>query len=763
MGLLCRSVFRHLKQHAVQTGLTIAVTILFIGLLSMIFFFASGFRMMLRENAIETVGNYHFCYYTPVEADSRVVLERMAEALGKDDWFSEVILVEEGDELRLFLTVESPGILTSIKMDEILDIFEEQYHAESKSVLIMGHAHNLDLLASYGDLNRENGIYSFLLVFSMTFFMIAGISVLILTGIFGVSASQREKEFALLASIGAESSQIKGIVLLESTFYIGLGIPGGLLWGNALFWLGKAQFDMLCSGLGYPPVRWVLSLPFCVALAVSAAGIILLSGMLPARKAAVVSPMRLLIGEDLSVPEDSSSIGKRRLVKKRHPAGKTGGRDFYGREKGLPLKEAWVEAWLAYKSHRRFRQQFRPIILVLSAIFALCFVVNGVGKFSFQAMEMANDGLDYNISVELYGNSLEKVDELARKIIFSTEYELEAIRTARFELQPPWPLSEEAEASDFLKGGALPDILLVGAEEALWKELCSKNAVVLDSVGGIQGIFVNENRRWSNSEGSLYQGKPFGIKKGDKVSVYNSREADGQAVVEILITGVAEDVPLYLKTEPASRMVVVVEEDVFLQLEALRPDRELGIHHVFLRGICEDAYRTERISRECIDRQKEVTGVTVNCDENLQREKASTAGLQHLGGAFVVLLAVAAVCGNFTVSWSVDMARKREFAVLSSIGMKPEEIRKMRYWELLFQVAAAVMAGFPTGIFCYYAIFKVYFMEYRINWQFPWQGLGMGMLLLIMQVLITEAALRVSTNSYFPHIRVTPFITTEKF
>ncbi len=746
MGLLYRSVFRHLKQHAVQTGLTMAVAILFIGLLAVIIFFAAGFGTMLRENAIETVGSYHFCYCTPVEADSRVILERMEEALREDEWFSEVILVEEEGKLCLFLTVKSPGIFTSIKMDKILDRFVEQYHAERKSVLIMGHAHNLDLLASYGDLNRENGLYSFLLVFFMAFFMIAGISVLTLTGVFGVSASQREKEFALLASIGADSRQIKGIVLLESAFYIGLGIPGGLLWGNALFWMGKAQFDTLCNALGYPSVRWVLSLPFCIVLVVSAAGIILLSGMLPARKASVVSPMRLLAGEEMFISEESSQIGKRRLVKKRHPAGKSGGRNFYGGGKAVLFWEAWVEAWLAYKSHRRFHRRFRPIFLVLSATFALCFVVSGVGQFSFQAMEMTKEGLDYNISVELYGDSLEKVDALAREIIISTEYELEAIRTARFELQPPWPLSEEAEASGFPGGGALPDILLVGADEALWEELCAKNAVDLDAVKGTQGIFVNENRRWSDSEGSIYQGKPFEIKKGDEISVYSSRneEADGQAVVEIQIMGVAEDVPLYLKTEPASRMVVVVEEEVFLQMEALRSDRELGIHHVFLRGICEDAYRTERISRECIDGQKEVTGITVNCDEGLKREKASADGFQYLGGAFVVLLSVAAVCGNFTVSWSVDKARKREFTVLSSIGMRPEEIRKMRYWELLFQTAVAVLTGFPAGILCYYGVFKVYTMEYAINWQFPWQGLGMGIILLTMQVLITEIALRVS-------------------
>lgn len=745
MGLLCRSTFRHLKQHGVQTGLTLAVTILLLGMLSVLFCFASGFGKMLRENAIETVGKYHFCYYVPAEADSRIILERMEETLKEDKRFSDVVLEEEGEELRLFLTVASPGIFTSKKMDGIFDKFAEQYHAENKAVLMMGYSHNLDLLASYGDLNRENGLYSFLLVFFMAFSVIAGFSVVTLAAVFGVSASQREKEFALFASIGADSGQITGIVLLESAFYIGLGIPGGLLCGNALFGVGKAQFDALCNALGYPSVQPVLSLPFGAALTLSAAGIILLSGMLPARRAAVISPMRLLAGEEMFIMEESFQTGKGHPVKKGIRQGNPADGIFYGEGKGLPFKGAWVEAWLAYKSHRRFRRRFRPIVLVLSVTFALCFMVNGVGRFSLQAMEMTNTGLDYNISVELYSDSLEKADELAEQIIIAAEGELKAVRTARFELQPPWPLSQEAEASGLLRGGMLPDILLVGADEVLWEELCTENGIALDSVDGIQGIFVNENRRWADSEGNLYQGKPFEIKAGDEVSVYSSRneEGNGRAVAKIRIAGVDEEAPIYRKTEPAARMVVVVEEEVFLQLEAARPDRELGIHHVSLRGICEDAYETERISRECIDGQKEAVGVIWNCDESLRRERASAAGWQYLGGVCIVLLSAAAVCGNFTVSWSADMARKREYTVLSSIGMRPEEIRKMRYWELLFQASTAVLTGFPAGMLCYYGVYQVYFMEYRINWQFPWQGLGMGMLLLMMQVLITEAAVSV--------------------
>lgn len=758
MGLLYRSMLRHLKQHAVQTGLTLAVTALFTGLLSALFFFASGFGAMLRENALATVGEYHYCYYVPLESGSRAVLEWMAEELPEDRWFSQVVLTEEGKELRLYLTVASPSIFMSKRMDKIFTVYAQRYYAGTKAMLTMGHANNLDLLVSCGDLNRESGIYSLMAVFFLAFALIALMSVLTLAAVYGVSAAQREKEFALLAGIGAEGRQLKGLVLAESVFYIAAGIPAGLLLGAALFQAGKGMLDRILYAVGYPPVRLALSLPFGLALACSAAGIILLSGLLPTRKAAVVSPMRLLAGEEMYKLEKSNAKSRR---PKRKSAKR---RDYYSEEGGIgdrlclraqggdcsdpgdrqPRKGAGVEAWLAYKSWRRFRRRYRPVLLALASTFALCFVPGSVGTYSSQVLEMAGEGIDYNISVELRGESLERVDELAREIVGSTGGQLAAVRKARFHLQTLLPLSEEAQTSGFLTGGMLPDILLVSPGEELWAGICGDNPAMAASEEGVRGIFVIGNRKWQDPDGILHRGEPFAVKEGDVIPVYGSGDAGGHAAFEILIGGVARDVPLFLDTEPGSRAIVLVSEDTFLQVETqqLYVDGEPSLHHVSLRGMCADAGETERISRECMDGQQQVAGFVVNREESLRREEAVGKGFQSLCAAFIVLLSAAAVCGDFTVSWSVEMSRKGEYAVLFSIGMKPEEIRKMRCWELLFQGAFAVLAGIPAGIFCHYAVFRVYSVEYRLDWRFPWQGAGMGLALLGLQMLIAEAVLR---------------------
>lgn len=735
MGLLLRSSLRHMRRHSVQTGLTLGVVVLVTALLSVIFHFVFSFQALLREDAIETVGSYHYHYYVRTDYDSAVILEWMAEELGEDSWFSDVSLIEEDGELHLFLTVASPGIFMSKIMEKKLDEFDQRFHSEYESVMRMGSHHNHDLLVSCFDLNRENGIYSFLLIFLFVFSVIAGVSALMLASVFDVSASQRERDFALLASLGAEGRQIKGIVWMESVIYILMGIPGGYLMSLLLFMAGKPHLDTLLYALDrYPPMKLVISPRYTAVMVVCTVGVILLSGLKPARKAASVSPMALLSGREDMLLSD---------------------REAARQDKGKIWGRLGTEVLLAYKSHIRYKRRFRPIFGVLATTFALCFVLTGMRTYALQAMEISNSGLDYNMSVELYSDDLEALDELAEALTASSGHTLDVYRTARFEMHPPWPLSPEAEATNFL-GDIRPDVLLVGVKEEMWREICSGSRIFSEPEDGMRGIFWNRDCRWSYDD--IYRkGKPYSLKKDDVFTLYNSiGEEAGQEGFDIRIVGVVEEVPLPLDTEQVSRIVILVREDVFLQLEPLRPFPEMdsGLHHVSLRGLCENSYDLEERIREQIDTWKGVSGTIQNLERVRQSERAVVDGFRYLCGGLIALLALAAVCGNFTVSWSVAVAREKEFAMLSSIGMTLREVRKMRNWELFFQIALSAAMGLPAGILFHGIILKIYSTEYLLDWHFPWPGLCMGTAVMLAQILVTELATKKHINYSCSFIRL---------
>lgn len=111
MRLLIRSVFRHLKEHLLQTVLTMAVTVLITGMLAVLFHLASSFQEPLRTRGLERHGTYHYKYYTNAGTSVAKLYAEMEKRFKEDDWFSDVELVEDGGQVNLILTVAHPGFL----------------------------------------------------------------------------------------------------------------------------------------------------------------------------------------------------------------------------------------------------------------------------------------------------------------------------------------------------------------------------------------------------------------------------------------------------------------------------------------------------------------------------------------------------------------------------------------------------------------------------------------------------------------------------
>lgn len=128
--------------------------------------------------------------------------------------------------------------------------------ADKASELQIDFQHNYALLLSYGDLSRESGMYSLLLIFFLMLAVIASASIATLGAVFQVSAARRERDFALFLSIGADGSQIKNTVLLESALYVVFAIPAGYLLGILFFGISRNRIDaVLYSAEKFPPIE----------------------------------------------------------------------------------------------------------------------------------------------------------------------------------------------------------------------------------------------------------------------------------------------------------------------------------------------------------------------------------------------------------------------------------------------------------------------------------------------------------------------------
>ncbi|MAT07074.1 MAG: hypothetical protein CL424_18735 [Acidimicrobiaceae bacterium] len=125
-----------------------------------------------------------------------------------------------------------------------------------------------------------------LLIFA---FVTAFVSAFIINNIFGITIGQRLRELALLRSIGANSSQVRRMIVIEAvvvslTATI-VGIFGGLLVARGII----AIFNQ--AGAGFPDIGLTMQIRTIVVSLIVGLGVTLASVLIPARRAAKIPPV----------------------------------------------------------------------------------------------------------------------------------------------------------------------------------------------------------------------------------------------------------------------------------------------------------------------------------------------------------------------------------------------------------------------------------------------------------------------------------------
>ncbi|MEI3376321.1 MAG: FtsX-like permease family protein [Coriobacteriales bacterium] len=154
------------------------------------------------------------------------------------------------------------------------------------------------------NLLRYSGISDHGSIWQTLFYLVAILAVIIMAACisliynaFAISVNERMRQFGLLASIGASKRQLRRSVLLEGSIIAVIGIPLGILIGlgacaGIFAWLGGAIADIL-GGMHsdfFLVVSWQVVL-FAVALT---ALTVLVSVWIPALRAAHISPIDAL-------------------------------------------------------------------------------------------------------------------------------------------------------------------------------------------------------------------------------------------------------------------------------------------------------------------------------------------------------------------------------------------------------------------------------------------------------------------------------------
>lgn len=584
----------------------------------------------------------------------------------------------EGHDAPGYTTITRAGAGESARYDVYVTLPNPRLAVSYAESFGVSYVLNEDLLRFYGV--SDNALFNTLLatVAEVLVAIIMTGSVFLIYNAFHISLAERTHEFGLLMSIGATARQLRGAVLFEGLCIGAVGIPLGVLAGvgcvAALLPLLADKFRTMAGGTSVA-IRLTVSAPALVAAAVVSLVTILLSAWLPARRAAKTPVMDCLLQTN-EIKTDHRAVRVSPLARR-----------LWG-----------TEGTLALKNFRRNRRQYRSIVLSLS-LSVILFVVgctfgDTVHRIGSLYTAEASDG-DLTFQTE-------EMDEDTFTELYVRMAAAEGVTDADWVAQ--------AHLAHAEGGGMQPDTYLLFIDDTLYSDYMASVGRSVDELLGT--MYDTEHNLYfvgDTVDFALYDAG------GQTMTVPLAMEAnyprDGLGATD----GVDSDLILTI-TVPRSRRAEFAALDVQTAYGA------------FLWA--DDPNAAMRAVQAAIAESGTTAQYTLlNAASMFFTMRSADFVVRVFTFSFAAMMAAISAANVFnTISTNIRQ-RRRELAMLRSIGMADREFDRMMRFECLFYGLRTLAFGVPlaTVLSCgiQYAMGSAeQFSDFDI--QFPWQSIGIS-------------------------------------
>jgi putative ABC transport system permease protein len=576
------------------------------------------------------------------------------------------------------------------------------------------YSYNNELLKWMGISKNENYRNMIFSVCLIVISLIAVGSVTVIYNAFAISVSERKKQFGMLSSVGATARQIRRTVYFEG-FVLGLiGIPAGILSG--ILGIGATikvinplmQDTLANTGVA---LRLVISPMVIIVTIVFTGIIIMLSAFLPSKKASMISPI-----EAIRLTTDINIKGKKlrtsRLV-----------RWLFG-----------FEGELALKSLKRNRRRYRATVLSLFISIVLFVSFSTFMTYGFESTDIYYSDLPFDIRVynfsapenevkefldetaklegieeyvlprRLYANAVETEPGKSRYKAFVEQYGMGQINSSDKVFIPFQISTMNKEAYDkYLKELGLEPSALSGTDR--WK-----------------AILINKDKVQINQK--YVEFKPIEASKGDILHLEELQYGEDHVPVDfdIEIAAVTDQFPFGFSYSNSINLIVSEEDFEAIQSIMKAENQEEGTYEdILIRSEKPDELeaRIEELDNERFSGTSHIYNVSA-AKKEMKRSKLVIAIFLY---GFISLITLIGVTNIFnTISTNVAL-RRREFAMLKSVGMTPAGFSKMMRYESIFYGLKALLYGLPVSAAISLSMYNSFGNVFSFQFTLPWKSI----------------------------------------
>lgn len=553
-------------------------------------------------------------------------------------------------------------------------------------------------------------------------------SIFLIYNSFNISMNERIRQFGILSSVGATAKQLRNSVLFEGLCIGGIGIPIGVITGIGSVGLLLPIVAGKFKNILYSTVPLTLSVSFSAIAAAAAVSLatILISAYIPARKAAN-TPVIESIRQTNEIKAESKTVKTSKFPQR-----------FYG-----------LEGTLALKNFKRNKKRYRSIVLSLVLSVVLFVSGNSFGSALKRLSQLYVINIDYDIlfstedmdDSELFSlyNKLKTADgvyDSSYQEIFpysctvnagnlSTRYREYAGDTAANEtVHLPMDLQfiPDSEYLKFIRELGLPPEEYTGtggktiavAKQRVDQKQAPSEVFDLFAEPSIHCSIAPE----SSDRQSMTQGQNMNITFVDTYPVdpppKQSFTARQNPCVFMMIA------PYSMKDQFQTRNL---QANAGLSFRSANPDQSAAEMETMIQGMgITSAYTLH------------------NVYEMLEQYHSLSFVINVFTYVFVIMISLIAAANVFnTISTNIRL-RRRELAMLRSIGMPDPAFNRMMNFECIFYGMRTLLFGLPLAGIISWLIYKGLACAEQIDhfeFLFPWGSMAVSVSGVLFLVFIT--------------------------
>ncbi|MFA7216256.1 MAG: FtsX-like permease family protein [Bacillota bacterium] len=531
-------------------------------------------------------------------------------------------------------------------------------------------------------------------------------SVSLIYNAFAISVSERSRHLGMLSSIGATKRQKRNSVFFEGTVIGAVGIPLGIACGLAGIGITFLAINPAIQGaLGVTEQLKVIVTPLSILASCGISAVtIFVSVYLPARKASGVSAIDA-IRQKADVKLTGRAVKTSRLV----------GRLF------------GIEAEIGLKNLKRNRRRYQAMLFSLVISIVLFLTVSFFTSNLEKSLELSQDGLNFDIQIYSGSEDAQIDDQLVSTITslgdvtgYSVIKNVSIASLIDHNLVPgefkkqvgEENMSEDGKYRYYINIHALDDDSL----KEYTKE-AGADYQGLQSEEALTGIVVDSVSYRDMQTGKFIREKAINAKVGQSIDlVYTDNEGKDKHLGGLQIAMLTDQLPMGVLSTGLGGLNIIVSGQTMDRLLENNSDLNAGVN-LYLSSA--DPLKTQHRIEDIVEGYINI----FNVYQMRRQEEQMLLIMSVFTYGFIVLITAISIANIFnTISTGISL-RKREFAMLKSVGMTPKGFNRMINYESIFYGIKSLFYGLPISVGVMYLIHKSLMRTFRYDFEFPWAGI----------------------------------------